>query len=80
MLIYQIELWFKSPGFLSGRGLTFNIHFSLLAAGSKPYMKQLQCVLLLQFIENLEKLMYNGYEGCVVGLPSPPKVQERSSL
>lgn len=19
--------------------------------------------------------MYNGYEGCVVGLPSPPKVQ-----
>ena len=21
--------------------------------------------------------MYNGYEGCVVGLPSPPKVQLR---
>lgn len=42
-------------------------------SGSKPYLNHLQCVLLLQFIENLEKLMYNGYEGCVVGLPSPPK-------
>ncbi|XP_015766823.1 PREDICTED: serine/threonine-protein kinase SMG1-like [Acropora digitifera] len=41
--------------------------------GSKPYLNHLQCVLLVQFIENLEKLMYNGYEGCVVGLPSPPK-------
>ena len=49
-------------------------HFSLLVGGSKPYLNHLQCVLLLQFIENLEKLMYNGYEGCVVGLPSPPKV------
>lgn len=41
--------------------------------GSTPHLNHLQCNMLLQFIENLEKLMYNGYEGCVVGLPSPPK-------
>ena len=49
----------------------------MAVAESKPYVNHLQSVLLLQFIENLEKLMYNGYEGCVVGLPSPPKVRLR---
>ncbi|XP_069762352.1 serine/threonine-protein kinase SMG1 isoform X4 [Narcine bancroftii] len=35
---------------------------------------QLRLVLLLQFLENLEKLMYNAYEGCANALMAPPKV------
>ncbi|KFO87537.1 Serine/threonine-protein kinase SMG1 [Buceros rhinoceros silvestris] len=34
---------------------------------------QLRLVLLLQYLENLEKLMYNAYEGCANALTSPPK-------
>ena len=30
---------------------------------------------LLQFMEYLEKLLYNAYEGYAVAMPSPPKVQ-----
>ena len=58
------------------RELNYNlVSLGTVVAESKPYVSHLQSVLLLQFIENLEKLMYNGFEGCVVGLPSPPKVQ-----
>lgn len=35
---------------------------------------QLRLVLLLQYLENLEKLMYNAYEGCANALTAPPKV------
>ncbi|XP_063453541.1 serine/threonine-protein kinase SMG1-like isoform X5 [Pan paniscus] len=35
---------------------------------------QLRLVLLLQYLEYLEKLMYNAYEGCANALTSPPKV------
>ncbi|XP_078521376.1 serine/threonine-protein kinase SMG1 [Lissotriton helveticus] len=35
---------------------------------------QLRVVLLLQFLEDLEKLMYNAYEGCANALTAPPKV------
>ncbi|XP_048465617.1 serine/threonine-protein kinase SMG1 [Rhincodon typus] len=35
---------------------------------------QLRLILLLQFLENLEKLMYNAYEGCANALTAPPKV------
>ncbi|GCC18493.1 hypothetical protein chiPu_0017960 [Chiloscyllium punctatum] len=35
---------------------------------------QLRLILLLQFLENLEKLMYNAYEGCANALMAPPKV------
>ncbi|KAK2533370.1 Smg1 [Columba guinea] len=35
---------------------------------------QLRLILLLQYLENLEKLMYNAYEGCANALTSPPKV------
>ncbi|XP_077868684.1 serine/threonine-protein kinase SMG1-like [Saccoglossus kowalevskii] len=38
------------------------------------YKTQLRPVLLLQFLEHLEKHMYNAYEGCVVALPTLPKV------
>nr|XP_014350631.1 PREDICTED: serine/threonine-protein kinase SMG1 [Latimeria chalumnae] len=34
---------------------------------------QLRLVLLLQFLENLEKLMYNAFEGCANALTAPPK-------
>ena len=29
---------------------------------------------LLQFMENLEKLLYNAYEGCAMAMVAPPKV------
>ena len=45
------------------------------ALGPKPYAAQLQSAALLQFVDNLEKLMYNAYEGSAVGLQSPPKVK-----
>eukprot|EP00062_Callorhinchus_milii_P009126 gi/632952733/ref/XP_007892012.1/ PREDICTED: serine/threonine-protein kinase SMG1 [Callorhinchus milii] len=35
---------------------------------------QLRLILLLQYLENLEKLMYNAYEGCANALMAPPKV------
>lgn len=31
-------------------------------------------VLVLQFMEHLEKLLYNAYEGCAVAMVAPPKV------
>lgn len=38
------------------------------------HTNQLRLTLLLQFLENLEKLMYNAYEGCANALTAPPKV------
>ncbi len=38
------------------------------------HTNQLRLALLLQFLENLEKLMYNAYEGCASALTAPPKV------
>lgn len=38
---------------------------------------QLRLVLLLQYLENLDKLMYNAYEGCANALTSPPKVSHK---
>ncbi|XP_035470486.2 serine/threonine-protein kinase SMG1 isoform X2 [Scophthalmus maximus] len=37
------------------------------------HSNQLRLALLLQYLENLEKLMYNAYEGCANALPAPPK-------
>ncbi|XP_038064648.1 serine/threonine-protein kinase SMG1-like [Patiria miniata] len=37
------------------------------------HLHQLRPVLLLQFLEHLEKLMYNAYEGCAIAMPSTPK-------
>ena len=48
------------------------IFFSVL--GPMMYVSPLRSTLLLRFVEDLEKLMYNAFEGCAVGLPSPPKV------
>lgn len=42
--------------------------------GDGHHSNQLRLVLLLQYLENLEKLMYNAYEGCANALTSPPKV------
>lgn len=43
--------------------------------GDGHHSNQLRLVLLLQFLENLEKLMYNAYEGCANALTAPPKVR-----
>lgn len=43
------------------------------------HSNQLRLTLLLQYLENLEKLMYNAYEGCATALTAPPKVS-RSTL
>ncbi|KAJ3601732.1 hypothetical protein NHX12_032699 [Muraenolepis orangiensis] len=37
------------------------------------HSNQLRLTLLLQYLENLEKLMYNAYEGCASALTAPPK-------
>ena len=31
---------------------------------------------LLQFMEHLEKLLYNAYEGCACAMVAPPKVSK----
>ncbi|XP_068605668.1 serine/threonine-protein kinase SMG1 [Brachionichthys hirsutus] len=41
--------------------------------GDGHHSNQLRLVLLLQYLENLEKLMYNAYEGCANALTAPPK-------
>uniref|UniRef100_A0A674MC73 non-specific serine/threonine protein kinase n=1 Tax=Takifugu rubripes TaxID=31033 RepID=A0A674MC73_TAKRU len=41
--------------------------------GDGHHSNQLRLALLLQYLENLEKLMYNAYEGCANALTSPPK-------
>ena len=42
--------------------------------GPRHYTVHLRAVLILQFIEHLDKLMYNAYEGSCVTLPPVPKV------
>lgn len=42
--------------------------------GDGHHSNQLRLTLLLQYLENLEKLMYNAYEGCANALNAPPKV------
>jgi PI-3-kinase-related kinase SMG-1 len=54
--------------------------FMLAATLPKAYFSQLRTTLLLQFVENLEKLMYNASDGCTVGMPAPPKVSIIFSL
>ncbi|KAM9392172.1 serine/threonine-protein kinase SMG1 [Pholidichthys leucotaenia] len=41
--------------------------------GDGHQSNQLRLALLLQYLENLEKLMYNAYEGCANALTAPPK-------
>uniref|UniRef100_A0A8C2ZRH5 non-specific serine/threonine protein kinase n=1 Tax=Cyclopterus lumpus TaxID=8103 RepID=A0A8C2ZRH5_CYCLU len=41
--------------------------------GDCHHSNQLRLALLLQYVENLEKLMYNAYEGCANALTAPPK-------
>ncbi|XP_077590470.1 serine/threonine-protein kinase SMG1 [Stigmatopora nigra] len=41
--------------------------------GDGHHSNQLRITLLLQYLENLEKLMYNAYEGCANALTAPPK-------
>ena len=45
--------------------------------GPRHYTVHLRAVLLLQFMEHLDKLMYNAYEGSCVTLPPVPKVREK---
>ncbi len=42
--------------------------------GPRHYTVHLRAILLLQFMEHLDKLMYNAYEGSCVTLPPVPKV------
>ncbi|XP_071960703.1 serine/threonine-protein kinase SMG1-like [Antedon mediterranea] len=41
--------------------------------GTSNYENVLRPRLLLQFLEHLEKLMYNSYEGCAIAMPSASK-------
>ena len=55
---------------------------SLIPSGLGPryYTVHLRAVLLLEFMEHLDKLMYNAYEGTCVTLPPVPKVRTRVSV
>ena len=44
--------------------------------GPRHYTVHLRAVLILQFMEHLDKLMYNAYEGSCVTLPPVPKVSQ----
>ena len=44
-------------------------------SSSSVFTQQLRVSLVLQFMENLEKLLYNAYEGCVVAMPASIKVR-----
>ena len=48
----------------------------LVSGGSKSndLSCHLRVHLLLHFMEHLEKLLYNAYEGCAVAMPMSPKV------
>lgn len=46
---------------------------NLSGLGPRHYTVHLRAVLLLQFMEHLDKLMYNAYEGSCVTLPLVPK-------
>ena len=54
--------------------------FVLESVVQPPAVCQLQVKLLLQFVENLDKLMYSAYEGAGVSLPPFPKVIKSSCL
>ena len=45
--------------------------------GPRHYTVHLRAVLILQFMEHLDKLMYNAYEGSCVTLPPVPKVSKK---
>lgn len=48
--------------------------FLIESTSQPPALCQLEVKLLLQFVENLDKLMYSAYEGAAVSLPPFPKV------
>ena len=54
--------------------LQYFLLYSILGLGPRHYTVHLRAVLLLQFMEHLDKLMYNAYEGSCVTLPPVPKV------
>ena len=39
------------------------------------YLSQHRVSMLLQFMEQLEQLLYSSYEGCALAILSPPKVR-----
>ena len=47
---------------------------SLYLLADSDHMKLRQSMLLLQFLENLEKQMYNAFEGSAVSLPQSMRV------
>ena len=60
---------------LSVRNWDFNHNFFPTSGlGPRHYTVHLRAILLLQFMEHLDKLMYNAYEGSCVTLPLVPKV------
>jgi PI-3-kinase-related kinase SMG-1 len=50
--------------------LTFDFTEGLVLEGNSPE----RVSLLLQFMEHLEKLLYNAYEGVAIAMVAPPKV------
>ena len=51
-----------------------NINVTFLGDEDRLYKDKQRVVLLLMFLENLEKLLYNASEGCAVAITTAPKV------
>ena len=47
---------------------------TFLGDEDRLYKDKQRVVLLLMFLENLEKLLYNASEGCAVAITTAPKV------
>ena len=52
----------------------YPVQLFCVGLGPRHYTVHLRAVLLLEFLEHLDKLMYNAYEGTCVTLPAVPKV------
>lgn len=75
MVINYFITWYLEIFFL------FYVYCCLISGGAKSsdLSSHLRVHLLLQFMEHLEKLLYNAYEGCAVAMPMSPKVRKIQS-
>lgn len=51
----------------------------VFSAKANPLIPWFRVRLLLTFVEALDKLMFNAYEGCAVALPQHGKVRNRDT-
>ena len=69
-MVIVLQVWGRHTG------CTYCYYFYITDGDSSTGMGETHRVhLLLQFMEHLEKQLYNAYEGCAVAIVNPPKVR-----